>query len=775
MSISIVSVEKAIKTRACAYYAAARLIIEYSEAAKSYKVVALVRLNDIIKEFIGVKDVNTEKLKELIAKILGVLQYFHTSALESNISIAEAINHLAHAEHIYNWLFRDKDNIDYVINVIDKKEIFYGISHDLLHTIEHTPIAKFNKTTRDEWLKIKLPKDKKPGWFSELYSWEKKILTAFIDVWVNREELIANNIKDAPDYFKSLPVNVKNRLYKVLVNNKNNGTLESLNLGEFWGNQTGHLACYPSIRNGYRVMMCIYEKSTQEQSHLKLIRKVSLLRTATPFMKLKDEKEQLRITITNIQQAILFDLIYPFRRIARHCEDKSVITIPVLIQNLAVHHKNDDSVAAKNIIIKAVMKLREAFADRAKAAHFLERNIEQLSETVKRDTLVHDANEFLNNIIKNKRIVFSVCFANHEMFSGSFISKKRVPFSQDKKEYTFLRQTIDESFIRLIRTSVMVDNKPVIKGEFYQGKFKKLMESKSPVKAMQELLSAVHEESVQYKVPALKLGLDAYEAYVNEEDASFYKAVYLQLTFSAIGVRIGGCSNGCDFEGPLSLIVNSMRIFYIEHGCLPGCLSLNENENDNDNFEKIIASEFLQGYCHNVLEISSQGCSGLISLEKTLGISVLDKIKKLAPEYGIDPDKCDFYGDADILSKLECLNDNLDGAKFEGVINVSLSETENLERTKNWNEHKDSKLHNRLLIPKGMLEKNKKRVKAEEEIKKKCESEIESRFNISSMEELYVEMDRASKETPLQTTFMRLKKFRSKKGEADLKKSEDDS
>ena len=114
MSISIVSVEKAIKTRACAYYAAARLIIEYSEAAKSYKVVALVRLNDIIKEFIGVKDVNTEKLKELIAKILGVLQYFHTSALESNISIAEAINHLAHAEHIYNWLFRDKDNIDYV-------------------------------------------------------------------------------------------------------------------------------------------------------------------------------------------------------------------------------------------------------------------------------------------------------------------------------------------------------------------------------------------------------------------------------------------------------------------------------------------------------------------------------------------------------------------------------------------------------------------------------------------------------------------------------------
>jgi len=757
MSIPIVSVKKAIKIRAYAYYAASRLIIEYSEAKEPYGIVSLTKLNNIFKEFIDTSIVDTNDLEEMIAKILGVLQYFYRAGLGMRISLAETVNQLSHAEHVYNWLFREKNDIEHVFNIIDKDEIQNGIKEDILQTIEHIPLAKFNDATQDEWLKIKLTKEEQPKWFSILHLWEQRILTAFIDVWLGREDLVANNINDAPSCFEKFPANVKKRLHNKFLDKNNEGTLKNLDLGEFLGVQTGHLSCYPSIRNGYRVMLCIYKKSISELESIELIRKVTLLRAATPFVNFADADEQLRITIANIQQAILFDLVNPFQRIAHYSSKRSVITVPVLIQNLVSHHKGYDDAVTQNVMIKAVRELRGQFADRQESAIFLKKNIEQLKDIVKRDTLIEDVDDFLHNVISNKRVVFDICFASHDVFQTSFIRKKQVPFSQDRQEHSFLKKVINAELMKLLRGSVYIGSKPAVKSKFYHDKLKKAIEDVDPIKAMHEL-SDIHDEIVEYKIPALKLGLDAYELYLKEDDASFYQAAYLQITFAAIGIRIGGCSNGCDFESPLILVVNAMRIFYVKYGCFPGHSYLTEKEYED--FEQVIASEFLQGYCHNLLERSSQGCSGVIFLEKTLGDSVLNKIKKLAPKYGINPNEYHFYHDAETLSRIEFINESMDLVRFEKTIHKSISETKELKKSREWDVDEDCKLYNKLLPTRAMIEKNRTRLKAEEKTNQEIINRIEEMFNIGTLKKLNEEIERASKTTPLKATFSKIMKFK---------------
>lgn len=713
-----------------------------------------MQLNEIISSFWKEEKPSEISLEEMSARMMGVLKYNYESMGEE-IDTQELINQLSHADHLYNWLFRKKEKINTTYTIIENGHTANENDIDYLHTVEHEEIFFSNKAVEKEWKKIK--SKYKPGWFQSLPKWEKNILLDFYKIWKNREILIGAEINETSEFHR-LPINVKEKLINKVIRAQKSGSMERMSFIEFVGMQTGYMPYYPSVRNGYRVLSCLYKSSGEEERKMILVRKASFVRTAIPFVFSSSEDEMVRLTVNNIKQAILFDIIYPFRRISNYSNEKLTVCVPVLIQSLASHHRryNDDMI--KNVLYEAIDKVRDELKSKSHTAKFMKDNIEELKDIVNRDTLIDDAEEFLNSLISNKRIMLKICFITHDVFKHSFWEQVKIPFSREKKEYDFLIETINEELCKLISRSVFVGTLPLVKTKHFIGKIKIYMDNKNPLYVMDEL-RLLGLSDVTYKIPALKLGVDGYKMFLAAADDSFYKAAYLLITFSAIGLRVGGCANGCDFEGPLILLVNSLRIFYAKYGCFPEHPLVSDKEIDV--FHEYVAKEFLEGYCHNILEYSSQGCSGLTFLDNTLGPKIRKKIVKMSSDYGIDSSKYDLYANALSISRLEIVSECNELENIDEIINDSAKSTKKIEVDLLFDDIAAGKYREKEL-PAEFIEKDNHRINMEKIAYNKFDEKIKSIFSVNGLSNLKVELQRSSKSTPMGSTMSRILKFRSK-------------
>lgn len=758
MSITIVSFERALKVRSYSLYRSARIIIEYSNSTgKTSKTdkVALRELNSLATEFWSKENPTEKLLEEFSAKLLGVLKYSFES---NNISFdtEELKRQLCHADHIYNWVFRDKKPIEASYTIVDNSENEHEDDVVYLFSIEHTELSYANKLVADEWRKIK--SDKPPSWFEVLQPWQKNIFIDFYSIWEERKGIIANP-PSLPQAYRKLPFNIKKRLIEEINKEQNTRIHHVADFCEFLGMQTGYIPYYPSVRNGYRVQTCLYKSSGQQERKLSLVRKFTFVRTALPVVHSQDRNEMLRLTIANIKQAILFDIIYPFRRISKYSNKTSCIVVPVLIQNIVSNHRVFDHELSKEIMYEAINELRKEFKSRDSAAIFFKNNFNQLKEIVERDTLIKDPKEFLDNIIKNKRFALRICVANHDAFKTTFWDLAKVPFSREKKEYEYLIETLDTELSKLISRSIFVGRLPLVKSAHYKGKLKSFLVNKDPLHAMEEIRK-LELSDVTYKIPALKVGLDSYKMFLIIKDKPFTKAAYLLIAFAAVGLRIGGCANGCDFEGPLVLVVNALRIFYAKYGCFPEHPLVSNKEVGV--YHSYVAKQFLNGYSQNIMDNNSQGSSGLTFLETTLGPEVKKKISFLCPEYGINSNYCDMYDNSLANSRLEVVSECVDLENIDEIVEEQYKKTKESEISKIFDDSGVSNEAGLLEIPLELTKKCDMRIKADAELDRKFKSDLSTMFNINSMEALAKELKHCSKSIPMGSSMSRILKFRTK-------------
>lgn len=757
MSISIVSYTRSLKVRAYSIYRASRLIIEYSDEDSSLSITtkkSLTYLNNIIKGFWDEKQPTEIMLENLCIQMMSVIKLFYES-INLKYNQNEIKDHLNQADHIYNWLFRNKNDIDDSFMVIKNDNDDTGEqnkSTTYLHTTKYQSISHANKSISNEWMKI--ASESPPKWFTTLPTWQKNIYLDFFEIWVYRE-LIYFSTEMSPSSFKKLPEETKEKYLLKIKHELNDKKSPEVDFIEFLGMQTGYLPNYPSTRNAYRVINCLYKKSNIKNSKLSLVRKASIIRSALPIVFCKDENETVRLTIANIKQTILVDIIAPYRRAARFHSKTKPVKVPVLIQSLISNHRVHDNEEVRSVLYNAIDSLREEFSSQDKACDFLQDNKGQLIDIVKNDTLIKDPEEFIDDIIRRQSFQLSICFISHDVFKKSFWSQIKNSMSRERKEYDYLIEVVDFELCRQISKSLFIEGVPLAKSKYYEGKIKTLLTTRRPLITINEL-NKLDIKNIKYKIPALKLALDSYKMFLSSPDIAFTKAAYLLITFSSIGLRIGGCSNGCDFEGPLSVLVNSLRIFYAKYSYFPDHPLATEEQKSI--YHELIAHQFLKGSCQNILEYSSEGSSGLTHLESTLGPEVKKKIEEISLEYGFSEESDDIYKTSAEISKIEviaeCFNTCDFDTSFEEQYKKIKAEDKSLEAV-------DSiKQYETIDIPDSIKDKTDSRVYAEVRHRISLFKDMSSYFNIKNKYQLIKEINYASKTQPAETSLNKLSRFR---------------
>lgn len=735
MPISVVSIDKAIKIRAYAIYRSARLIIDYSgDSNKQEFDLSLYQLNKHIKSFINLDNVDESHLRSFIGNICGIIIY-HSASYGSRIKLSEAISQLSHAEHMYNWLFRKKILLPNVYSILSNDlKSNSSDSEKYIHVIQHIPLSKFNKSLQKEWLKVTNENENYPRWFTSLHDWEKNIVLDFIEVWKNKEKLLEENFKLAS--FNKLPKYTRSFLKRNVIQANRRGKLKDLDLGSFWGVQTGHLAHFPSVRNGYKVVTSLYSPSNSDHK-LELIRKSSIVRTASPVVQIDNEREMLRITLSNIIQAILFEISNTIIKIYRHTKDENIF-IPILIQNLAAHNRLYDDDKSKRVMQKAILHLREKFKTNKDAALFLKANAIQLLEEIEKDNSIANPKGLIQNIVGRERVTIDFCFSAHDITCNSFIKMQQFPFTTDRNEYSHLIKTIDIGLTGLISAGTKVQGKSLndISKSKSNSKIKKHIKACKPIELYNEICKA--DNQATFTIPEIVVGIEAYKMYLKENNNSFLKAAYLIITFSSFGLRIGGCSNGCDIESPLTLVTTSLRMFFASYGHFP---DMDNSDTEIDIFNKHVASELLKGYCHNSLEASSQGCSGLTYLELTLGQGVKNEIEKACGAHGIS-NKIDIYKNSEQISLLESACFIVKPEQISSQIDKILDRLETLNIDKTPTREQDTSI---IELPRDLSDISSERYAAELELHKELKRNINDYFDLQSFDELIEEMVFANK------------------------------
>ncbi|MBT6207258.1 MAG: hypothetical protein HOI53_04470, partial [Francisellaceae bacterium] len=231
-------------------------------------------------------------------------------------------------------------------------------------------------------------------------------------------------------------------------------------------------------------------------------------------------------------------------------------------------------------------------------------------------------------------------------------------------------------------------------------------------------------------------------------------AAYLQIAFTSFGIRIGGCPNGCDIESPLTLILNSLRIFYNSNGYFPSHVQLIKSKQyikDRKYLNKKIAEQFISGYCQDILDRASQGCFGVSYLDKTLGNGVFKELEHLIKLYSIDVDLESIYEDNHKISLLENINITNQLTDYEHTIEAAIKKYKSTNKSSCFaavfiKDKKPTSLAHTFKHDDAMLLK-----------------QLESKFGLRTFEELHRCFEKEKHSTPsLSSSAKRLSRFASR-------------
>lgn len=639
MAIKFSNIANSINSRANCYFYSAKIIIDYSEATKDSSQKAIYLLNLTYQEFSEHDSPEIPKLELYLGKICGILNsFFISNGIDSNLEYIK--DNLSQAEHIYNWLFRVKSKLDPILVYSDSNNLYEPRLHKgFLQVMEQTPMLHFTKALTDEWLKILQGESKRPIWFKNLPLWQKKIFSIFVKIWVEREKLADKDYR--PDYFTKLPEDIQNHYIKLISLYHKRKVISTLNLGVILGLQPGSEDPYPATRNGYRTKLCNYMYTPEVG--LSLLKKSTSIRVGIPAIINEVPEEQERLTIMCIEQTILYEIIHQYKVGLILSGMKRKLIFPILIQTLESKHRSMTDEKIMGAFVPAFNKVRQSLKDPDYCHKFLNDNVDFLRELVQKNNSIKNPKKFLSVILSKGVITFDLYHSHHDFISDS----------PRKNNYFFDASTTVENLENYYSTAMMhgiaIDGVTIIDNPKIN-KIKKLLIDNDPVQALKLIDELPEGTNIKYKIATLRIGLDALSQYKSYQTI-FYKcyskfnkrislelASYINIAFSAIGIRIGGGPNGCDIESPLNIWVNSLRIFHNAMGFFPKLITPFESSIHRDEREILhlkAAEQFLSGYCQEILEKSSQGCYGVTHLDKTLSDGVLTQIKFLLRKYGL--------------------------------------------------------------------------------------------------------------------------------------------
>lgn len=655
MPIKFSNMANSISSRTNSYFKAFQLIIDYSEANKDITERTTYLINEAYRDFLLIDAPTLQDLEVFTVKAITILNSFYLSCgVKSNLEFAR--KSISEADHIYNWIFRSRKKIQPVLLYGDSTNNYEPkLKKGFLQVMEQIPMRSFTKEMTEEWIKIL--DEEKPEWFKQLPEWQRAIFTDFVSFWVDREKFADPNYK--PYYFTKMPPKIQSHFEMLISLHLKKKTLKEINLGVIIGLQPGAESKYPSNRNAYKTKLCNYMHS--ETNGVALLKKATMIRMAIPAVINSSPKEQERLTKMCIEQAILYEIVNQYKVGLVLSGMKRKLVFPVLFQTLASNHRslNDDVMMAA--FIPAFEKAKSKFTNNEYCHKFLNDNAEFLKEAVNRNSCIKNPEKFLKVILSKGVITFSLYHIHH-----NYVSEKS-PLNYSSTSRDEIIKTLESHYSTAMLYGIKVNGTTINKHKDLS-KVKKHILNNNPSKALEELDNLSDDATVKYKIATLRMGLDAlgrYKTYNNlkykiyrkfDKKVSLEAASYLQIAFSSIGIRIGGGPNGCDIESPLSIFVNSLRIFHNAMGYFPQTLSSNRRKSykEERNLLNLKAAEqFLAGYCQEILERSAQGCYGVTFLDKTLGCDVLKQIEFLLKKYGLLIDSKFLYDTNHEISKLE--------------------------------------------------------------------------------------------------------------------------
>lgn len=370
------------------------------------------------------------------------------------------------------------------------------------------------------------------------------------------------------------------------------------NLGDYLGTVPTTIRRYPGAPNAYHTKVMI-KNDEGERFELNKVRSGVLAPAKMKAKTSKEKKEKVEITIQNLEQLVADMLKERLSVIYDKAENQS--EIPILLQTLYSPPVQPPGDYNNQALMKAYQHVKKVFEDEDSLKDFCTRHDIPIAEGHK---------------LPNVRLMYS----SRPVNSARGLSEFMLRASGSRQGYE--GDSTLRNFTRIIKNA---KQKAADSGQDIPQNIKIADAALTQLKKTRTFWN--NFASIFTVMPGFK-------TFLGNKNAMTEVAALEQIIADQLGARIGSCVSGKDREEMVTEVSIAQMQFYAKYKRFPPPPH-KKNYAERDEFMEMVAHQYLTGHGQKLAGENSAGCDGLKNIQDVFGKDLCNKIRDIAPKYGI--------------------------------------------------------------------------------------------------------------------------------------------